>query len=128
MWQFDENDVCTTFRLPHIIFGAITIFVSLASKCDQEKEGKHWESFPPGELHASAQENAEYNEFPHRLNKPGNDDEKLEFEYMPSISLAEVDVPQRKNESWMVTQEHRFTNSKPFTAYNVTVYVRPMGN
>lgn len=58
---------------------------------------------------------------------PANGDEKQEFEYMPSITLAEVDVPQWKNESWTMATEHRFSNLKPFTAYNVTVYVRPKG-
>lgn len=58
---------------------------------------------------------------------PANGDEKQEFEYMPSITMAEVDVPQWKNESWMMATEHRFNNLKPFTAYNVTVYVRPKG-
>lgn len=60
--------------------------------------------------------------------RPANGDEKQEFEYMPSIALAEVDVPQWKNESWMTNTEHRFANLKPFATYNVTIYVRPKGS
>lgn len=58
---------------------------------------------------------------------PANGEKQL-LEYLPSLTLAEIDVPQWKNGSWSNATEHRFTNLKPFTTYNLTVYVRPKGS
>ncbi|KAK9731833.1 Fibronectin type III domain [Popillia japonica] len=51
---------------------------------------------------------------------PIPDTDKLE--YQPSIS--EIGTGKWKNESWTSQPDYQFTNLKPYTKYNMTVYVR----
>lgn len=47
----------------------------------------------------------------------------LSLEYLPSIS--ESRMPETcVNKTWISTTSYKFTSLKPFTSYNMTVYVR----
>lgn len=46
-----------------------------------------------------------------------------QLEYLPSIGIASTDAWQNHSE-WIKEKTQQFNNLKPFTSYNVTVYVR----
>lgn len=48
----------------------------------------------------------------------------LTFEYLPSIYKSNIWY---NNTEWIEGYDYRFTGLKPFTLYNVTVYVRIKG-
>lgn len=55
--------------------------------------------------------------------------QKVKFQYLPSISKANVgNAPWKNHTSWIEETDFRFTNLAPYTEYNLTVYVRVAGN
>jgi sortilin-related receptor len=51
--------------------------------------------------------------------------QNLTFEYLPAISTNNT---WKNNTKWTESNEFRFTNLKPFTLYNVTIFVRAKGS
>lgn len=49
------------------------------------------------------------------------------FQYLPSISIANTVDTWSNHSQWIENTEHRFANLTPFTTYNVTVYARQKG-
>lgn len=58
---------------------------------------------------------------------PVNGGENQTFEYLPSITKANIQ-DWANHSAWIQQTEHRFSALTPFTTYNVTVYVRAKGS